>query len=131
MNANLRIKLMKVFSILKRHVEINKWKSFYHILNSGKAERERMDVSMMVRDRLGMDRSGIERSGIIESTPFRQTLDLADFSRVTVTEVDIPSPSQAVGLRVIEKIFNKKLEHSVRRWQDHTMVETKLNRLHQ
>jgi hypothetical protein len=125
MNANLRIKLIKIFSILKRHVEINKWKAFYYILNYGKGDREGMDVSMMVRNRLGMD-----RSGIAESTPFRQTLDLADFSRVTVTEVDIPSPSQSAGLRIIEKIFNKKLENSVKRWRDHTMIETKLNRLH-
>lgn len=39
MNANLRIKLIKLFSILNRHVEINKWKSFYYILNCGKTEK--------------------------------------------------------------------------------------------
>jgi hypothetical protein len=37
-NANTRIKLIKLTSILKRHIEINKWKSFYHILNYGKTE---------------------------------------------------------------------------------------------
>lgn len=80
---------------------------------------------MMVRDRLGMDRSGIAASSSV-----RQTLDLADFSRVTVTEVDYPSTSQTAGLKIIEKVFKKKLEVMVRRWQDHTMIETKLDRLH-
>lgn len=34
-------------------------------------------------------------------------------------------------LSSIEKIFKKKLAMSVRKWQDNTMVETKLERIRQ
>lgn len=69
-NANVKMKLIKMFSILNKHVEINKWKSFYYILNTGKAEIERMDVSKIVRDRM-------DRSDLLAPGPFRATVDLA------------------------------------------------------
>ena len=55
--ANTRIKLIKLNSIIKRHVDMNKWKAFYYILNYGKSDYDHLDVSKMVHDRL--DRSDI------------------------------------------------------------------------
>ena len=57
LNANTRIKLIKLTSILKRHIDMNKWKSFYYILNYGKSDYDHLDVSKIVHDRL--DRSDI------------------------------------------------------------------------
>lgn len=57
MNAKKEIKLIKLFSIIKRHADINKWKSFYHILNYGKTDYHHLDASYMVHDK--MNRSGI------------------------------------------------------------------------
>lgn len=60
LNANTRIKLIKLTSILKRHIDMNKWKSFYYILNYGKSDYDHLDVSKIVHDRL--DRSDIAPS---------------------------------------------------------------------
>lgn len=122
-SPNTRIKLIKLTSIFKRHVDINKWKSFYHILNYGKSDYDHLDVSKIVNDRL-------DRSDIVPSSVIRETYDLADFSRVTTSEIDYPSSSQAAALKTIERIFKKKLGTSVKKWQNHTIVENKLERLH-
>lgn len=47
-NANMRIKLIKITSMLDQHIKINKWKSFYNILNYGRSEMDNMDVSKIV-----------------------------------------------------------------------------------
>lgn len=52
LNANIRIKLTKLISIVNRHTEINRWKSFYHILNYGKADHDRMSVSHIVKEKM-------------------------------------------------------------------------------
>lgn len=36
-DANIRIKLIKITSLIDQHIKISKWRSFYHILNYGRA----------------------------------------------------------------------------------------------
>jgi hypothetical protein len=59
-DANLRIKLIKITSLLEQHIKISKWRSFYHILNYGRAEQDNLDVSKIINDR--MDRSRLMSS---------------------------------------------------------------------
>ena len=82
-----------------------------------------MDVSKFVQDR-------IDRLEVINS-PIRETIDLGQFSRVTVSQIEYPSQTQTVMLKSIEQIFQKKLAMTVRKWQDNTLVETKLERIRQ
>lgn len=119
-NANTLIKLIKLTSVLSRHVEMNKWKSFYSILHHGRSEFDSLDVSKMFHER--MDRSEIraDRSEIL-SSPYRETYDLEGLSRITATEYEYPS-SQSAGLKILEKLVKKKLEGSVKKWQNNTMV---------
>ena len=56
---------------------------------------------------------------------------MASFSRVTATEVEYPSATQMNGLNLLERVFKKKLGLSVRAWQNNTIIENKLERVHE
>ena len=109
---------------------MNKWKSFYHVLNYGRSDIDLLDASKIIHDRMNRSEVRMDQSDIIP-TSLRQTYDIGDFSRITVTETEYPSAAQSTGLKTIEKILNRKLESSVKRWQNNTMIETKLERIHQ
>ena len=51
LNANMVAKIKKIFSIMKRHMDISKLRSFYHILNIDKTEFD-LDASKIVDQRL-------------------------------------------------------------------------------
>ena len=73
-----------------------------------------MDVSKVFRDRYG-------RESELPDQP-RDTLELAEYSRVAVSEVDYPIGSnQLTGVKMLERVFARNMQKHVRSWQDNAL----------
>lgn len=121
-NTATIVKLQKVFYIIGKYYNYNLLKGFYSIFNLSRNRYDQMDVSKVFRDRYG-------RESELQETP-RDTLELAEYSRVAVSEVDFPTGSnQLTGVKMLERAFAKNMQKHVRAWQDNALPEQRMDRL--
>jgi hypothetical protein len=121
-NTAAVIKLQKIFYIVGKYYNYNILKAFYSLVNFGKNRMDQMDVSKLFRERYERDSEGLPRD----------TLELAEYSRVAVSEVDYPTGNnQMNGARMAMRVFKRNLIKQVRSWQDNALPENRLKRLNE
>lgn len=85
---------------------------------------DQLDVSKLFRERYEKDSDGLP--------PGRDTLELAEYSRVAVSEVDYPTGNnQMSGARMAARVFKRNLTKQVRNWQDNALPENRIRRLNE